>query len=101
MTTSGALRATTSGRPSHAPGDPQAAPRRQRRSPAPNERRVDPERTKAALVSAALDEFATKGFAGARVRDIARRAGVSKDLIAYHFGGKEGLLMAVQQAWLA
>jgi TetR/AcrR family transcriptional regulator len=39
-------------------------------------------------------------IAGARVRDIAQRAGVSKDLIAYHFGGKDGLYLAVQQAWL-
>jgi AcrR family transcriptional regulator len=59
---------------------------------------VDAERTRAALLDAALQEFSEKGFAGARVRDIAERAGVSKDLIAYHFGGKEGLYRAVQQA---
>jgi AcrR family transcriptional regulator len=74
-----------------------AAPRR---APAPGQRHVDGDRTRAALLDAALEEFAAKGFAGARVRDIADRAGVSKDLIAYHFGGKEGLYLAVQQAWL-
>ncbi|MDS0132231.1 MULTISPECIES: TetR family transcriptional regulator [unclassified Amycolatopsis] len=47
-----------------------------------------------------MQDFSEKGFAGARVRDIAERAGVSKDLIAYHFGGKEGLYRAVQRAWL-
>jgi TetR/AcrR family transcriptional regulator len=52
------------------------------------------------LLDAALEEFAAQGFAGARVRDIAERAGVSKDLIAYHFGGKEGLYLAVQRTWL-
>lgn len=72
-----------------------------RRAPTPDQRQIDAERSKAALVDAALEEFSAKGFAGARVRDIAERAGVSKDLIAYHFGGKEGLLMAVHQAWLA
>jgi AcrR family transcriptional regulator len=77
-----------------------AARRTPRRAPARDERLVDGDRTRAALLNAALEEFAAKGFAGARVRDIAERAGVSKDLIAYHFGGKEGLYLAVQQAWL-
>jgi AcrR family transcriptional regulator len=63
-------------------------------------RQIDGDRTRAALLDAALEEFAAKGFAGARVRDIAERAGVSKDLIAYHFGGKDGLYLAVQQTWL-
>jgi AcrR family transcriptional regulator len=63
-------------------------------------RQVDGDRTRAALQDAALEEFAARGFSGARVRDIAQRAGVSKDLIAYHFGGKAGLYLAVEQAWL-
>ena len=71
-----------------------------RRAPALGQRQVDADRTRAALLDAALEEFAAKGFEGARVRDIAERAGVSKDLIAYHFGGKDGLYLAVQQAWL-
>jgi TetR/AcrR family transcriptional regulator len=76
------------------------ARRAPRRAPAPGQRQVDADRTRAALLDAALEEFAAKGFAGARVRDIAERAGVSKDLVAYHFGGKDGLYLAVQQAWL-
>jgi AcrR family transcriptional regulator len=75
-------------------------PTNRRRAPQPEERQIDAERTRTALLEAALDEFSAKGFAGARVRDIAARAGVSKDLIAYHFGGKEGLYQAVQAAWL-
>ena len=81
---------TTSGRERRTP----------RRAPAPGQRQVDADRSRAALLDAALEEFAAKGFAGARVRDIAQRAGVSKDLVAYHFGGKDGLYLAVQQAWL-
>jgi TetR/AcrR family transcriptional regulator len=76
------------------------ARRSPRRAPAAGQRQVDADRTRAALLDAALEEFAAKGFAGARVRDIAERAGVSKDLVAYHFGGKDGLYLAVQQAWL-
>ncbi|MHB8619776.1 MAG: TetR/AcrR family transcriptional regulator [Chloroflexota bacterium] len=81
-------------------GKARAASSGPRRAPTPDERRVDAERSKAALLDAALEEFSAKGFAGARVRDIADRAGVSKDLIAYHFGGKQGLYVAVQRAWL-
>ena len=71
-----------------------------RRAPAPADRKVDGERTRAALLDAALEEFSAKGYAGTRVRDVAARAGVSKDLVGYHFGGKDGLYLAVQQAWL-
>jgi len=43
------------------------------------------------LLAAALDEFAARGPAGARVESIARAAGVNKQLITYYFGGKDGL----------
>jgi TetR/AcrR family transcriptional regulator len=72
---------------------------RQRRAPAPEERQRDAERSRRCLLAAALDEFAAKGFAGARVQDIARRAGVNKQLISYYFGGKEGLYRALQRSW--
>jgi TetR/AcrR family transcriptional regulator len=72
---------------------------RPRRAPAPEDRRRDAERSKRCLLSAALDEFAAKGFAGARVQDIARRAGVNKQLISYYFGGKEGLYRELQRSW--
>lgn len=77
-----------------------SSPGVRRRAPGPGERKIDADRTRAALLDAALEEFAARGYAGARIRDIAERAGVSKDLVAYHFGGKEGLYLAVQQAWL-
>jgi AcrR family transcriptional regulator len=47
--------------------------------------------TRAAIVDAALDEFAAKGFAGTRLDDVARRAGVAKGTIYVHFRDKESL----------
>lgn len=60
----------------------------------------DPERTRQALLDAALAEFAAKGLAGARVSEIAARAGVNKQLISYHFNGKRGLYEALGERWL-
>jgi AcrR family transcriptional regulator len=37
--------------------------------------------------------------AGARVSDIADRAGVNKQLISYHFSGKEGLYTELSAQW--
>jgi TetR/AcrR family transcriptional regulator len=44
-----------------------------------------------ALLHAAAAEFAARGFAGAGVDRIARRAGVNKAMIYYHFKGKADL----------
>jgi len=44
---------------------------------------------------AARDEFARRGFAGARVEQIARRAGVNKQLLFYYYHSKRGLFQAV------
>lgn len=70
-----------------------------RRSPAPAERKRDPERTKRRILDAAIDEFASKGYAGARVADIAASAGVNQQLISYYFGGKDGLAQAIGRRW--
>jgi AcrR family transcriptional regulator len=70
-----------------------------RRAPAPEERQRDAERSRQQLLSAALEEFAAKGFAGARVQDIAERAGVNKHLINYYFDGKAGLYRELQRVW--
>lgn len=70
-----------------------------RRAPRPDERQRDADRTRQLLLAAALDEFSAKGFSGARVQDIARRAGVNKQLINYYFGSKEGLYEALQDMW--
>lgn len=47
------------------------------------------------IVVAARDEFARRGFAGARVEQIARRAGVNKQLLFYYYHSKRGLFQAV------
>ncbi|MGW6277830.1 TetR/AcrR family transcriptional regulator [Kribbella sp. NPDC055071] len=70
-----------------------------RRSPAPDERQRDAERSRQQLLDAAVTEFGAHGFSGARVSDIAQRAGVNKQLISYYFGGKEGLYRAVAERW--
>jgi AcrR family transcriptional regulator len=44
-----------------------------------------------AILAAALDEFAVRGFAAARLDDVARRAGVAKGTIYLYFHDKEAL----------
>jgi AcrR family transcriptional regulator len=73
--------------------------RRSRRAPDPDERQRDAARTRQRILDAALAEFAAKGFAGARVREIAQRAGVNAQLISYYFGGKEGLYNELMANW--
>lgn len=58
----------------------------------------DPERTKQRILTVASDEFANKGYDGARVDEIVRRSKVSKNLIYYYFGSKEALFIAVLEA---
>jgi TetR/AcrR family transcriptional regulator len=53
--------------------------------------RVSPAR----ILTAAAAEFAARGYAGARVDRIARRARVNKAMLYYHFGSKEGLYRAL------
>lgn len=66
----------------------------------------NPERSRGRILSAALKEFASKGFAGARVDVIARRANINKRMLYHYFGNKEDLFKAVlrrkiseRQAW--
>ncbi|MGA2852807.1 MAG: efflux RND transporter periplasmic adaptor subunit [Verrucomicrobiota bacterium] len=55
----------------------------------------NPERSRERILAAALKEFAAKGFAGARVDFIARRAAINKRMLYHYFGNKEGLFKAV------
>jgi TetR/AcrR family transcriptional regulator len=47
------------------------------------------------IIAAAREEFSRRGFEGARVDQIAQRAGVNKQLLFYYFHSKRGLFSAV------
>jgi AcrR family transcriptional regulator len=47
------------------------------------------------IIAVAREEYAKRGFAGARVEHIARRAGVNKQLLFYYYHSKRGLFHAV------
>jgi AcrR family transcriptional regulator len=61
------------------------------------ERRRDADRTRREILDIATTEFADRGFAGARVDEIAARTRTTKRMIYYYFGGKEQLFVAVLQ----
>jgi AcrR family transcriptional regulator len=48
-----------------------------------------------AIVHAALEEFILRGFAAARIGDIAERAGVAKGTVYLHFTDKEAMFEAI------
>jgi len=58
-------------------------------------RKISPEETKERLLEAGLHLFGVKGLEATRTRELAGRAGVNQAAIPYHFGGKEGLYLAV------
>ncbi|MDX5360055.1 MAG: TetR family transcriptional regulator [Alphaproteobacteria bacterium] len=51
--------------------------------------------SKEGLLAAAREAFARRGYEGARVAEIAARAGVNKQLVYHYFGSKEALYKAV------
>src|SRR5471032_2799170 len=61
----------------------------------------NPEHSRRRILSAALREFAAKGFAGARVDVIARRAAINKRMLYHYFGNKEKLFRAVLRQKIA
>ncbi|MFJ2787052.1 TetR family transcriptional regulator [Streptomyces sp. NPDC093249] len=77
-------------------GDPGAGrPTRAPAGTAGAERRRDAAATRRRLLDAARDLFAEHGYEGAKVRDIAERAGVNQALLFRYFGSKQGLLTEV------
>jgi AcrR family transcriptional regulator len=56
---------------------------------------------RAAILAAALDEFAARGFAATRLDDVARRAGVAKGTIYLHFRDKESLFQELVRSMLS
>ena len=51
----------------------------------------DPEWTRRSLLETGAQLFAESGYEGVRVEALARKAGVNKAMINYHFGGKRKL----------
>lgn len=61
----------------------------------------DAEATKNRILDAAEEEFAKTGLLGTRTEAIAAKTGVTKSMIFYHFGDKEGLYQAVLERAIA
>jgi TetR/AcrR family transcriptional regulator len=61
-------------------------------APVPRQRS---QKTRDMILAGALAEFSQKGFDGARIDEIALRAGVNKNLLYHHFGNKDGLFSAL------
>ena len=66
----------------------------------PEERPLSDLTARARIRDAALVEFAEHGVKGATTRGIAQAAGVSPGLLRHHFGSKEGLRRACDEALL-
>jgi AcrR family transcriptional regulator len=64
-------------------------------------RRRNPQASRRAILDAAEELFSARGYDGASLGEIGRRAGTSSALPAYFFGGKDGLYRAVLERLLA
>lgn len=71
------------------PSEGQALPRRRASAPPRGDA------TREQLLEAGLVVFARDGYTAAGTRALAQAAGVNQALIGYHFGGKQGLYLAV------
>ena len=60
--------------------------------------RRDAAATQEALIAASVAEFSRNGFAGARVDEIARTAGVNKQLVYHYFQNKQGLYLVALES---
>lgn len=58
-------------------------------------RKARGEASRRAIIEAAIAVIAEQGVAATTLDAVARRAGVSKPLLLFHFGSKDGLLVAV------
>src|SRR5260370_32588723 len=97
-------------KPENAKGGSRASTRQRSRAPAPGIKaavrkspQLAPKPTRAdksalrrdAILAAALEEFSARGFAAARLEDVAQRAGVGKGTIYLHFQDKQALFQVL------
>jgi len=61
-------------------------------------RRRNPERTRKAILTAALKEFSHAGYAGARIEKIVKAAKCNIRMLYHYFGDKKGLYLAVLES---
>ncbi len=57
--------------------------------------------TRARLLQAAAEVYASHGFGGATLDEVAAQAGLTKGAVYAHFGSKENLLLALMEEYLA
>lgn len=69
--------------------------------PPPKPRRRRKQARPAEIIEAGLQEFAENGFAGAKLEDVARRAGIVKGTIYRYFDSKDALFEAALKTRLA
>jgi AcrR family transcriptional regulator len=65
-----------------------------------NAREVRSAARREAILSASFEEFSSRGFAAARLDDVARRAGVAKGTIYLYFADKEALFKELVRSML-
>jgi len=58
------------------------------------------EKRRSQIVDIAIQTIATEGFSQASLAEIARKAGISKGVISYHFDGKEELVEEILRSLL-
>jgi AcrR family transcriptional regulator len=78
---------------------PALSPRKAAR-PSASVRRLRKERRPGEIIEAALEEFALRGYAAARLEDVAERVGVTKGTIYVYFKDKEELFKAVVRSFV-
>lgn len=57
----------------------------------------NPQETKQKILSAAMEEFTTVGYHGARVDNIVKKADVNKRMVYHYFESKEGLFKTLME----
>jgi AcrR family transcriptional regulator len=87
-------------KPKQPVGSPQKRPSLTR-SATPLPRAARQAERRQAILDAALDEFAARGFAATRLEDVAARAGVAKGTIYLYFRDKESLFQELVRTLLS